>query len=146
MLDREQEQLSTGNAPSALMTVKVGAKKDGTITAVHYKSWGSAGVAGGAGTQGPVSALHGKNPNLKVESYDVYTNAGPAAPLRGSSPSGGHSMSEGLRSSLPERPLPGWFRVPGGLSRRSASIFPFASRSCSRWLFSAAAGRMRSIP
>ncbi len=38
MLDRKQEQLCTGNAPSALMTVKVGAKKDGTITAVHYKS------------------------------------------------------------------------------------------------------------
>jgi xanthine dehydrogenase YagR molybdenum-binding subunit len=82
MLDRKQEQLCTGNAPSALMTVKVGAKKDGTITAVHYKAWGSAGVAGGAGTAGPVGALHGKNPNLKVESYDVYTNAGPSAPLR----------------------------------------------------------------
>ena len=48
MLDRQQEHLCTGNAPSALMTVKVGAKKDGTLTAVHYKSWGSAGVAGGA--------------------------------------------------------------------------------------------------
>jgi xanthine dehydrogenase YagR molybdenum-binding subunit len=82
MLDRKQEQLCTGNAPSALMTVKVGAKKDGTITAVHYRAWGSAGVAGGAGTAGPVGALHGKNPNLKVESYDVYTNAGPSAPLR----------------------------------------------------------------
>jgi xanthine dehydrogenase YagR molybdenum-binding subunit len=82
MLDRKQEQLCTGNAPSALMTVKVGAKKDGTITAVHYKGYGSAGVAGGAGTAGPVGALHGKNPNLKVESYDVYTNAGPSAPLR----------------------------------------------------------------
>jgi CO/xanthine dehydrogenase Mo-binding subunit len=82
MLDRRQEQLCTGNAPSALMTVKVGSRKDGTITAVHYKAWGSAGVAGGAGTAGPAGALHGKNPNLKVESYDVYTNAGPAAPLR----------------------------------------------------------------
>ena len=30
MLDRKQEHLCTGNAPSALMTVKVGAKKDGT--------------------------------------------------------------------------------------------------------------------
>jgi xanthine dehydrogenase YagR molybdenum-binding subunit len=79
MLDRKQEHLCTGNAPSALMTVKVGAKKDGTITAVHYKSYGSAGVAGGAGTAGPVGALHGKNPNLKIESYDVFTNAGPAA-------------------------------------------------------------------
>jgi xanthine dehydrogenase YagR molybdenum-binding subunit len=99
MLDRKQEQLATGNAPSALMTVKVGAKKDGTITAVHYKSWGSAGIAGGAGTQGPVSALHGKNPNLKVESYDVFTNAGPAAPLRAP----GHSQGAfGIESAVDE--------------------------------------------
>jgi xanthine dehydrogenase YagR molybdenum-binding subunit len=99
MLDRKQEHLCTGNAPSALMTVKVGAKKDGTITAVHYKAWGSAGVAGGAGTAGPVGALHGKNPNLKVESYDVYTNAGPAAPLRAP----GHSQGAfGIESAVDE--------------------------------------------
>jgi len=42
MLDRKQEQLCTGNAPSALMTVKVGAKKDGTITAGGLQAWGSA--------------------------------------------------------------------------------------------------------
>jgi xanthine dehydrogenase YagR molybdenum-binding subunit len=79
------------------MTVKVGAKKDGTITAVHYKCWGSAGVAGGAGTAGPVNALHGKNPNLKVESYDVYTNAGPSAPLRAP----GHSQGAfGIESAV----------------------------------------------
>jgi xanthine dehydrogenase YagR molybdenum-binding subunit len=82
MLDRKQEHLCTGNAPSALMTVKAGAKKDGTLTAVHYTSHGSAGVAGGAGTAGPAASLHGKNPNFKAEEYDVFTNAGPAAPLR----------------------------------------------------------------
>jgi xanthine dehydrogenase YagR molybdenum-binding subunit len=99
MLDRKQEQLSTGNAPSALMTVKVGAKKDGTITAVHYRAYGSAGVAGGAGTAGPVNALHGKNANLKVESYDVFTNAGPAAPLRAP----GHSQGAfGIESAVDE--------------------------------------------
>ena len=34
MLDRHEEHLCTGNAPSALMKVKLGAKKDGTLTAV----------------------------------------------------------------------------------------------------------------
>ncbi|HEX9185875.1 MAG TPA: molybdopterin cofactor-binding domain-containing protein, partial [Vicinamibacteria bacterium] len=83
----------------ALMTVKVGAKKDGTITAVHYKAWGSAGVAGGAGTAGPVGAHHGKNPNLQVESHDVYTNAGPSAPLRAP----GHSQGAfGIESAVDE--------------------------------------------
>jgi xanthine dehydrogenase YagR molybdenum-binding subunit len=82
MLDRHQEQLCTGNAPSAQITVKIGAKKDGTLTAVEYTSYGSAGVAGGAGTAGPVNSLYANNPNLKVEEYTVFTNAGPAAPLR----------------------------------------------------------------
>ena len=99
MLDRHQEHLCTGNAPSALMTVKVGAKKDGTITALHYKSWGSAGVAGGAGTAGPAGALHGKNPNLKIDEHDVFTNAGPSAPLRAP----GHSQGAfGLESAIDE--------------------------------------------
>jgi xanthine dehydrogenase YagR molybdenum-binding subunit len=99
MLDRKQEHLCTGNAPSALMTVKIGAKKDGTLTAVHYRSHGSAGVAGGAGTAGPAAALHGKNPNFKAEEYDVYTNAGPAAPLRAP----GHSQGAfGIESAVDE--------------------------------------------
>jgi xanthine dehydrogenase YagR molybdenum-binding subunit len=98
-LDRHQEHLCTGNAPSALMKVKVGAKKDGTITAVHYQAWGSAGVAGGAGTAGPAGALHGKNPNLKIEEWDVFTNAGPAAPLRAP----GHSQGAfGIESAVDE--------------------------------------------
>jgi xanthine dehydrogenase YagR molybdenum-binding subunit len=99
MLDRHQEQLCTGNAPSALMNVKVGAKKDGTITAVRYVSHGSAGIATGAGTAGPAAALHGKNPNFEGEEYDVFTNAGPAAPLRAP----GHSQGAfGIESAVDE--------------------------------------------
>jgi xanthine dehydrogenase YagR molybdenum-binding subunit len=82
MLDRKQEHLCTGNAPSALMTVKIGAKKDGTIVALHFTSYGSAGIATGAGTSGPAGALYKNNPNFKADEYDVFTNAGPAAPLR----------------------------------------------------------------
>jgi len=99
MLDRHQEHLCTGNAPSALMKVKLGAKKDGTLTAAHFQSWGSAGVAGGAGTSGPAGALHGKNPNFKAEEWDVFTNAGPAAPLRAP----GHSQGAfGIESAMDE--------------------------------------------
>ena len=99
MLDRQQEHLCTGNAPSALMKVKLGAKQDGTLTAAHFQSWGSAGVAGGAGTSGPAGALHGKNPNFKAEEWDVFTNAGPAAPLRAP----GHSQGAfGIESAMDE--------------------------------------------
>jgi xanthine dehydrogenase YagR molybdenum-binding subunit len=82
MLDRQEEHLCTGNAPSALMTVKIGAKRDGTFTALHYRSFGSAGIADGAGTGGPAGTLYGDCKNLKIQEHDVFTNAGPAAPLR----------------------------------------------------------------
>lgn len=82
MLDRREEHLCTGNAPSALVTVRIGADREGNIQALHYKSFGSGGVAGGAGTSGPAAALYQKNPNLKIEEHDVFTNAGPQAPLR----------------------------------------------------------------
>jgi xanthine dehydrogenase YagR molybdenum-binding subunit len=99
MLDRQQEHLCTGNAPSALITVKAGARKDGTLTAVHYKSYGSAGIAPGAGTAGPAGSLYTNNPNFKAEEYDVFTNAGPAAPLRAP----GHSQGAfGIESAIDE--------------------------------------------
>jgi xanthine dehydrogenase YagR molybdenum-binding subunit len=82
MLDRREEHLCTGNAPSAQMTVRIGAKRDGTFTAIHHRSFGSAGIADGAGTGGPAGALYQNCPNLKIEEHDVFTNAGPAAPLR----------------------------------------------------------------
>ncbi len=99
MLDRHQEQLCTGNAPSALITVKLGAKKDGTLTAVDYTSYGSGGIAPGAGTAGPASALYQTNPNFDRKEYDVFTNAGPHAPLRAP----GHSQGAfGLESAIDE--------------------------------------------
>ncbi|HLA79094.1 MAG TPA: molybdopterin cofactor-binding domain-containing protein, partial [Vicinamibacteria bacterium] len=81
-LDRREEHLCTGNAPSARMTVRLGAKRDGTLTAMHHRAFGSAGIAGGAGSGGPIAALYTGCPHLKVEEHDVFTNAGPAAPLR----------------------------------------------------------------
>ncbi len=102
MLDRHQEQLCTGNAPSAQITVKIGAKRDGTLTAVEYTSYGSAGVASGAGTAGPANSLYANNPNLKVEEYSVFTNAGPSAPLRAPGHSQGAFALESAMDELAE--------------------------------------------
>src|SRR5262249_58491984 len=43
MLDRKEEHLSVGNRPDARMHVKLGAKRDGTLTAIHHVSYGTAG-------------------------------------------------------------------------------------------------------
>ena len=103
MLDRQEEHLCTGNAPSALMTVRIGAKKDGTFTAVHHRSFGSAGIADGAGSGGPAQTLYANNPNLKVEEHDVFTNAGPAAPLRAPGHSQGAFALESAVDELAEK-------------------------------------------
>jgi xanthine dehydrogenase YagR molybdenum-binding subunit len=47
MNDRESELMVAGSRPSTFATVKVGAKKDGTITAWESKSWGTGGMTGG---------------------------------------------------------------------------------------------------
>lgn len=48
MLDREEEVTTAGNRPSAYGTVKIGGKKDGTITAFAVDCHGTPGYTGGA--------------------------------------------------------------------------------------------------
>ncbi len=81
MLTRKEEQLSSGNRPDARIHMKIGARKDGTLTAMQLVSYGTAGVGTGAGTSGPTQNLY-KCANVHTEEYDVFTNAGPAAAMR----------------------------------------------------------------
>lgn len=79
MLDREEDVLATGNRPSSVQKIKIGAKRDGTLTAFELESHGTGGIGGGAGVPQPyVYAV----PNFKVSHTDVYINAGPGAPMR----------------------------------------------------------------
>ncbi len=82
MLDRHEEQLCTGNAPGALISVRLGAKEDGTLTAIHYRAHTEAGIGQSARTGGPAANVYGQCPNVKLEEYDVFTNAGPTCALR----------------------------------------------------------------
>src|SRR3981081_1083917 len=81
MLDRREEHESAGNRPSSIQKVKLGAKKDGTLTAMDVRSWGTGGVAGGAGVVFCHSAMY-PCANFYSEQYDVFTNAGPCAAFR----------------------------------------------------------------
>lgn len=74
----------------AIYTAKVGAKKDGTITSMYFKSIGNSGAYADhtifalkfAPTEiGEVTFAH--IPNIKMESYGVYTNKLPACMMRG---------------------------------------------------------------
>jgi xanthine dehydrogenase YagR molybdenum-binding subunit len=80
MLDRRQEHI-VSNRPDSHQSLRIGAKKDGTLTAIHLTSYGTAGVGTGAGTAGPATNMY-KCPNLLTEEYDVFVNAGPGAAFR----------------------------------------------------------------
>lgn len=81
MLDRKEEHLSVGNRPSSDQTLRIGAKKDGSITAIQLISYGTAGCGTGAGCAGPATNLY-KWATLHTEENDVFINAGPAAAFR----------------------------------------------------------------
>ena len=81
MLDRKEEHLSVGNRPSSDQMLRIGAKKDGTITGIHLVSYGTAGCGTGAGCSGPASNLY-KYATLHTEENDVFTNAGPGTAMR----------------------------------------------------------------
>lgn len=81
MLDRREEHVSGGNRPNSIQRLKLGAKRDGSLTAIQLQAHGSGGVAGGAGVGFAHSTLYAC-PNVRVEQYDVFTNAGPCAAFR----------------------------------------------------------------
>jgi CO/xanthine dehydrogenase Mo-binding subunit len=85
MLDREAENLSSGNRNPTRQHVKLGAKRDGTLTAISAKIEQAVGaymVGGeGANTPGIYQRLY-KCPNLHTEQVPVYINTGPAVAFR----------------------------------------------------------------
>ncbi len=79
--DRHEENLAAGNRPNATIWVKVGAMKDGTLTALESRSYGTAGVGWDAGVT-PMMAIVYKCPNIRLEDIDVSTHAGQGMPMR----------------------------------------------------------------
>ncbi len=80
MLDRREEHIAS-NRPDSHQKLKIGAKRNGTLTAIQLTSYGTAGVGTGAGTAGPATNMY-NCPNLLTEEYDVFINAGPGAAFR----------------------------------------------------------------
>ena len=81
MLDRREEHVAVGNRPSSLQRLKIGAKRDGSLTAIKLEGYGTGGVSAGAGV-GFCHAMMYPCPNVLTEQYDVFTNAGPCAAFR----------------------------------------------------------------
>jgi xanthine dehydrogenase YagR molybdenum-binding subunit len=81
MLPRAAEHVATGNRPSSWQHVKLGARRDGALTAISLVQHGSGGIGGGAGSSGPYRSVY-RCANVRTEDRDVYINSGPSSPMR----------------------------------------------------------------
>jgi carbon-monoxide dehydrogenase large subunit len=85
---REQEFYNTYQRQGVVAKLRLGAKKDGTITAIDHSIYFDAGayVEYGANVVNAVglSATGAyRIPNVKIDSYCIYTNLPPGGPYRG---------------------------------------------------------------
>ena len=85
MLDREAENLAAGNRNPTRQHVRIGAKQDGTLTAIEVtiqQSTGAHQVGGEAAmTYGIYQRLY-RCPNVRTHQTTIYTNTGPAVAFR----------------------------------------------------------------
>jgi xanthine dehydrogenase YagR molybdenum-binding subunit len=102
MLDRRAQHLAVGNRPSSVQQLRIGAKRDGTLTAIQLTSHGTAGVGLGAGVGNVAHSMYAC-PNFAQEQYDVFINAGPGAAFRAPGAPQGVFALEQLLDELAER-------------------------------------------
>jgi CO/xanthine dehydrogenase Mo-binding subunit len=75
-LSREEVLRATGPATATVSTIKVGARNDGTITAIQARLVYDAGAFPGAPLRSAIRRVfsHYRTPHLKIDAYDVVTN------------------------------------------------------------------------
>jgi xanthine dehydrogenase YagR molybdenum-binding subunit len=73
-LERNAEQMIGGNRPSAYAKIKIGGKKDGTITVWQSDSWGTGGFQAAQGPAQPY--VYTNIPNIRQVHTNVTINAG----------------------------------------------------------------------
>ncbi len=79
-LDRATDQKIAGNRPSAYGWIKIGGKRDGTITAWESRTWGTGGFTGGGSP--PLPYIITGIPNQRMNHTAVSTNIGPSRAWR----------------------------------------------------------------
>jgi xanthine dehydrogenase YagR molybdenum-binding subunit len=81
-LSREENFLCVGNRPPNVLTMKAGARKDGTLTALQLTGIGTGGAYPEGSDAGYLTSDLYLCPNVKIEETNVYINAGKARAFR----------------------------------------------------------------
>jgi CO/xanthine dehydrogenase Mo-binding subunit len=85
MLDREAENLAVGNRNATRQRVRLGAKRDGTLTAIGVEALVQSGAYQPGGEDSDVVGTYQtlyRCPNVRAEQVSVHTNTGPAVAFR----------------------------------------------------------------
>jgi CO/xanthine dehydrogenase Mo-binding subunit len=85
MLDRESENLAVGNRNATRQRVRLGAKRDGTLTAIAVQALVQTGAYKPGGEDSDVIGTYLTLyccPNVRAEQVPVHTNTGPAVAFR----------------------------------------------------------------
>ncbi len=82
ILDRNEENLAAGNRSSTIQRIRLGATKEGELTAIYLNVISAVGAYGwGAFVDGPAKMLY-KCPNVRTEQFTVFTNTSPNTAFR----------------------------------------------------------------
>jgi len=105
VMTREEVQRATGPAPGILATVKMGAKKDGTIVAAEGTFYLQAGALPGAPLRGPVGCSFAAYaiPNVLSVGYEVCSNRSKVAAYRAPGSPQGAFAAECVLDELAEK-------------------------------------------
>lgn len=74
--DRHEECYDAGHRPETVITVTVGAQRDGTLVAFDVEAWVAMGVTGWAGGPGKIFQDLYRCPNVRVVQHFWYGNVG----------------------------------------------------------------------
>ena len=80
--DREGEQLDSGNRPATVQRVTLGARRDGTLTAIVLDADIPLGIGGWLGGPGKIYHELYRCPNVRTTQRFVYTNTGAMSSFR----------------------------------------------------------------
>lgn len=81
VLSRRENAYCVGNRPSSRITIRGGAKRDGTLTFLHMKNYTAGGVGRGDRCSEPILDIY-HCPHVYVEEYSVFTNTCASRPTR----------------------------------------------------------------
>lgn len=105
VMTRDEVQRATGPAPGSLMTVKIGAKKDGTLVAAQGTFHLQAGGLPGSPLRGPVGCSFAAYaiPNILSTGYDVVSNRSKVAAYRAPGAPHGAYATESVLDEIAEK-------------------------------------------